>query len=370
MNIPFLNFEDTNKEVKDDLVKAFSQFIDSKWFVLGKELKSFEKEFAEYTNLDYCAGVGNGLDAITLSLMALGVSEGDEVIVPSNTYIATVLSVTKVGAKPVFVEPDVNTYNLDPLKIEEKITHKTKAILPVHLYGQPCDMNLICEIAKKHNLFIVEDNAQSQGALLNGIKTGSFGDINATSFYPSKNLGGYGDGGAITTNNLELYNKVLCLRNYGSEVRYYNKYKGVNSRLDELQASLLKVKLKKLDYWNNERARIAEAYNERLKGLSNIILPNIIKGASSVYHIYLIRTLNLEIRDGLKSYLADKGVGTLIHYPVPPHLQEAYADLGYSKGDFPIAEHLANTSLSLPIYYGLKVKEIDYICNQIISFYS
>jgi dTDP-4-amino-4,6-dideoxygalactose transaminase len=293
--------------------------------------------------------VSNGLDALVLSLRALGIGPGDEVIVPSNTYIATALAVSQVGATPVFVEPRMETYNINPELIPSKITKKTKAIMPVHLYGQACEMDEILEIAKTHNLFVIEDNAQAHLSSFNGRLTGSFGDINGTSFYPGKNLGALGDAGAITTNNGELAIRIKRLRNYGSEVKYYNEEIGYNNRLDEMQAAFLRVKLKYLQDWTQQRKEIAAWYNEVLKD-KNWILPKVHPDADHVYHLYVIRTSN---RDEVAEELKQEGIQTMIHYPIPPHLQKAYRHLGFKKGDFPIAEEIANTCLSLPIWPGM-----------------
>ena len=367
MKVPFLSFDATNDLIKDEIFHSFERFFDSKWYVLGNQVKSFETEYAQFNNTNHCVGVGSGLDALILALKALDIKSGDEVIVPSNTYIASVLSISYVGATPVFVEPDIKTYNLDVNKIESSITAKTKAIMPVHLYGQACNMTTIIALAQKYNLFVIEDNAQSQGATWKGHLTGSFGHINATSFYPGKNLGAFGEAGAITTNDEGLAGKVQALRNYGSIKKYYNEYKGVNSRLDEVQAGFLSVKLRYLNEWSEERRKIASHYNAELAPIQDILsLPFIEKEATSVYHLYIIRT---DRRDQLQEYLKQKGIGTLIHYPVPPHLQKAYAELGFKQGDFPIAEELANTMLSLPIFIGMKVKQINYICETIKLFF-
>ena len=297
----------------------------------------------------------------------LGIGKGDEVIVPSNTYIATVLAVSYVGAKPVFVEPNIETYNIDFSKIEEAVTPNTKAIMPVHLYGQACEMQPIMDIAKKYNLFVIEDNAQSQGATYKEKITGSWGDINGTSFYPGKNLGAIGDAGAVTTNDENLAEKVKILRNYGSQKKYYNEFIGHNMRLDELQASFLSVKLKYLKEWTLKRQEIGAWYDEALKEIEGLILPKIAEGATHVYHLYVIRTKK---RDELQSYLNEKGIGTLIHYPIPPHLQEAYESLGLKKGDFPIAEELAETCLSLPVWPGMGVEHVELISENIKAFFN
>lgn len=353
--------------IKAEMQEAFSSVYDSNWFVLGKNVEHFEKMYSLFNDVKFAVGLSNGLDALHLSLKIVGIQEGDEVIVPSNTYIATWLAVSFLGAKPVPVEPDMSTYNIDFKNIEQAITAKTKAIIPVHLYGQACEMNAIMDIARMHNLSVIEDNAQAQGAMYKGMLTGSIGDINATSFYPGKNLGALGDAGAITTNN-EIYSKrAKTLRNYGSEKKYYNDEIGYNMRLDELQAAFLSVKLKYLRQWTSERQRIAGLYDQALGNINGLILPRIAPNATHVYHLYVIRT---DKRNELQEYLKSNNIDTLIHYPVPPHLQKAYEGLGYQKGDFPIAETLANTCLSLPMWPGMTDEMIEKICNHIIAFYS
>lgn len=366
MTIPFFSLAHSNAIMKKDIMHAFEKVYDSNWFVLGKAVEEFEKDYAAFNHIKYCIGVSNGLDALSLALRALNIGPGDEVIVPSNTYIATALAVSETGATPVFAEPDEITYNLNVHNVEAAITGKTKAIIPVHLYGQCCDMDSLMKLAKKYNLYVVEDNAQSHGATFNGKPGGSFGDINATSFYPGKNLGALGDAGAITTNDEELAGKIKMLRNYGSREKYYNECIGYNKRLDEIQAAFLSVKLKYLQQFTEERKRIAEIYLKQLAGIEEIILPKTLKGATHVYHVFLIRT---QRRNELQVYLKEKGIDTLIHYPMPPHLQKAYAHLGYQKGNFPIAEMLADTSLSLPIYPGLSEKEIEFISMSIKTFF-
>lgn len=366
MKIPFLSFEPPNKQIKKEILSSFEQFFDSSWYILGEQIKKFEKEYALFNNVKHCVGVSNGLDALHLCLKALDIGKGDKVIVPSNTYIATVLAVSYVGATPVFVEPDITTYNIDPAKIEVAITPKTKAIMPVHLYGQACEMEPIMDIAKKHNLFVVEDNAQAHGAAYNGKLTGSWGNINSLSFYPGKNLGAFGDAGAITTDNDGLAQKAMALRNYGSQKKYYNDVIGFNMRLDECQAGFLSVKLKYLKEWTEQRQEIAGWYHEALKGIDDLILPSVAENATHVYHIYMIRTKR---RDQLQKYLADNLIGTLIHYPIPPHLQKAYLHLGFKKGDFSIAEDIADTCLSLPIWPGLQQSEVNYIAGKITDFF-
>jgi dTDP-4-amino-4,6-dideoxygalactose transaminase len=366
MKIPYLSFEYQNLTIQDNILESFRQFFEKKSYILGENVKQFEKEYAAFNNVQHCIGVSNGLDALHLSLKALNISKGDEVIVPSNTYIATALAVSYVGATPVFAEPDISTYNIDPSKIEEAITDKTRAIMPVHLYGQACEMEAIMDIAQKHNLFVVEDNAQAHGAAYKEKITGSWGNINATSFYPGKNLGALGDAGAVTTDDTELAQKTIVLRNYGSEKKYYNETIGFNMRLDECQAGFLSVKLKRLAEWTKQRQEIAEWYNESLNDIQALILPGVAAGATHVYHIYMIRTKH---RDELQQYLTDNGIGTLIHYPIPPHLQKAYDHLRFKKGDFPIAEEIAETCLSLPIWPGMKKSEVNYIAEKIKSFY-
>ncbi len=333
---------------------AFQRVYESNWFIQGQELLEFEREYAALNNSKYTVGVSNGLDALVLSLRSLGIGSGDEVIVPSNTYIATALAVSQVGATPIFVEPRMETYNINPELIEAAITKKTKAIMPVHLYGQACEMDEIMAIANAYNLFVIEDNAQSHLSAYNGKLTGSFGDVNGTSFYPGKNLGALGDAGAVTTNNEELANRIKRLRNYGSEVKYYNEEVGYNNRLDELQAAFLRVKLNYLQEWTNQRKEIASWYNESLKK-TNWILPEVHVNADHVYHLYVIRTAN---RDAVSEALKEKGIQTMIHYPVPPHLQKAYDHLGYKKSDFPIAEEIAKTCLSLPVWPGMTEDQI------------
>lgn len=365
MKIPFLSFEFVNKQIKAEILSSFENFFDSSWYVLGKQVKKFEEEFAAFNGVKYCVGVSNGLDALHIALKTLNIGAGDEVIIPSNTYIATALAVSYVGATPVFVEPDINTFNIDPIKIEAAISSKTKAILPVHLYGQACEMEPIMNIAKKNHLFVVEDNAQSQGASYIGKLTGTWGNINGTSFYPGKNLGAFGDAGAVTTNDTDLSKKASILRNYGSEKKYYNEVIGYNMRLDECQAGFLSVKLKYLKEWTEQRQEIARWYNNALKGIDDLILPAIAEKATHVYHLYVVRTKH---RDSIQKYLTDNGIGTLIHYPIPPHLQQAYQQLGLKKGDFPIAEEIADSCLSLPMWPGMQKNQIKRIASIIKKF--
>lgn len=348
---------------QEEFEKKAIEVLRSGWYVLGNEVKSFEKEFANYIGSKHCVGLASGLDALWMAFRLLGIGVGDEVIVQANTYIASVMGITMNGATPIFVEPD-SYYNIDASKIEEKITDKTKAILVVHLYGQASNMSKIVEICRKYDLRLVEDCAQSHGATFDGKTTGTFGDVGCFSFYPSKNLGAFGDAGAIVTNNDELANMFRVYRNYGSEKRYYNKVVGANSRLDEMQAGLLRVRLKYLDVLADEKRRICEKYLTELKN-DKIELPKIREGASHIWHQFVIRT---EARDELIDYLDVHNIGTIIHYPIPPHLSEAYNYLGYSVGDFPITEKYSNTVLSIPLYNGMTKEEQDYVIKTINSF--
>lgn len=367
MNIPFLSFVPMHSSIKTEMMNAFEKVYDSYWYVNGESVTNFEKEYATFNQVENVVGVSNGLDALYLALKTVGVKAGDEVIVPSNTYIATALAVTYIGATPIFVEPDIDTYNINPKNIEAAITSKTKAIMPVHLYGQCCEMEEIMAIAKKHHLFVIEDNAQSQGSSFNNKLAGAWGHINGTSFYPGKNLGAIGDAGAITTNDANYATQVKSLRNYGSSKKYYNEVIGHNMRLDELQAALLSVKLQHLPNWTLQRQQIANWYNEALKDVAEIILPKVHQNATHVYHLYIIRTNK---RDELQQYLTQQGIGTMIHYPMPPHLQEAYNFLEHKKGDFPIAEELANTMLSIPLYPGMTQEQTQQVSNAIKQFFA
>ena len=364
MKIPFVSFLPMEKELNDEIRGAFERVFTSSWYIEGKEDEAFEQTFAEYCGVSHCVGCGNGLDALMLSLKALGVGAGDEVIVPSNTYIATALAVTYVGAAPVFVEPDIDTFLIDPALIEAKITDKTKAIMPVHLYGQACDMDPIMEIAKKHGLFVVEDCAQAHGATYKGRKVGSFGDAAGFSFYPGKNLGALGDAGAAVTNSKELADKIRALGNYGSDYKYHHIYQGNNSRLDEMQAALRSAKLPLLDKMNEERRRIAKMYSE---GIDNpkVITPVVREECVPVWHIYGVRCNE---RDALEKHLNDRGIGTNKHYPIPMHMQECYKELGISEGALPVAEEISATELSLPMYYGMTDEQVRYVIDAINEF--
>lgn len=364
MEIPFVSFKPLEKEIRADLDAAYKRVVDRSWYIEGEEDSNFEKEFAAYCGTKYCVGCGNGLDSLMLSLKALGVSSGDEVIIPSNTYIATALAVTYVGATPVFVEPDIRTFNIDPSRIEEKISSRTRAIMPVHLYGQPVDMDPIMDIAKKHNLFVVEDCAQAHGALYKGKKIGSFGDAAGFSFYPGKNLGALGDAGATLTNSDEIAKKVRAYGNYGSDYKYHHIYKGNNSRLDELQAAFLSVKLKLLDKINDDRRATAKKLLDGIDN-DNIILPYVMPDVKPVWHIFGVRC---QEREKLEEHLQKHNIGFNKHYPIPMHLQGAYADLGIKKGELPIAEEISATELSLPMYYGMTDDEVNYLIEVINKF--
>ena len=361
----FLDLQKLNHSYQEKMKDIFSDFLDKGWYILGDGVKSFEAAYSEFSGTKYCIGVANGLDAIVLCLKAIGIAPGDEVIVPSNTYIATWLAVNYVGAIPIPVEPRISTYNINPDLIEKAITNRTRAIIPVHLYGQCCEMGEIINIANRYSLNVVEDNAQSQGARYNNQMTGSFGIANATSFYPGKNLGAFGDAGAVTTSDEEIEHKIRVLRNYGSERKYYNEVKGINSRLDELQALFLSIKLKYLEEVNLKRIERAAIYNEALSCLGNIVLPRVADKCTSVYHQYVIRTKS---RDNLQKFLADRNIGTMIHYPIPPHKQGAYNDRNFIDIDFHLAEEIANTCLSLPISSELTEEEQNYVIKSIKDF--
>jgi dTDP-4-amino-4,6-dideoxygalactose transaminase len=346
MNVPFLDLVSPYQELQEELDEAYFRVMNSGLYILGQEVENFEREYGEFCDTRYCVGVGNCLDALHLILRAWGIGPGDEVIVPSNTYIATWLAVSYTGAAPVSVEPDLHTFNINPALIEAAITPRTKAIIPVHLYGQPADMDPIMEIAVHYKLKVVEDNAQSQGALYKGRRTGSLGHAAGTSFYPGKNLGAFGDAGAVTTDDADLAKRIRILRNYGSEKKYYNEVKGYNSRLDELQAAFLRAKLQKLYEWNSRRRNVAERYLESLKNIEGLILPSVHDWANPVWHLFVVRYSN---RDALQQELSKNGISTLIHYPVPPHMSGAYTNTILRRGSYPLAENIADTVLSLPI---------------------
>jgi len=359
--IPFLDLKEIQLKQADKLSEAFNRVLNSGWYILGEEVKAFEREYAAYCGAGECVGVANGLDAIILALRALSIGPGDEVLVPSNTYIATWLAVSHVGATPVPVEPLLATANMDPALLEAALTPRTKAILPVHLYGQPADLDPILQFAREHGLKVIEDGAQSHGARYRGQRLGAHGDVVAWSFYPGKNLGALGDGGAITTNDPEIAEKIRVLRNYGSRVKYHNEVIGYNSRLDELQAALLRVKLPELDADNRQRGAIAARYQEGLAE-SGLSLPVIAEGCESAWHLYVVRHPQ---RDALARALSTKGIGTVIHYPIPPHMQPAYADAGIAAGSLPISERLHAEVLSLPIGPTMSLAQADAVIDAI-----
>lgn len=351
--IHFLDLGAPYKELKSEIDAAVQRVLDSGWFILGTEVDAFENEWATYCGSSHAVGLANGLDALTLALRALEVGPGDEVIVPSNTYIATWLAVSAVGATPVPVEPVPETFNIDPARIEAAITAKTKVILPVHLYGQPVDLDPILALARQHGLRVVEDAAQAHGAKYKGKRLGAHSDIVCWSFYPGKNLGAMGDGGAITTDNAELADRIRVLRNYGSRVKYVNEVLGVNSRLDPIQAAVLRAKLPYLDAWTERRRAIAELYAKELQG-TGLVLPAVPEWAEPVWHLYVVRSSE---RDSLQRRLTDAGIGTLIHYPIPPHAQQAYAEAGHAADAFPLASQLATEVLSIPMSPHLRADE-------------
>lgn len=362
--INYMNFSVMHSTLEGKFKEKFEEILNKNWFILGNEVERFEEEYANYCGARYCIGVGNGLDALRLILMGYGIGKGDEVIVPSNTFIATALAVSYVGAKVILVEPDEKTYTIDPKKIEEKINQNTKAIIPVHLYGRVADMDPILEIARKYNLKVIEDAAQAHGAIYRNKKTGNLADAAGFSFYPGKNLGALGDAGAIVTNDTMLAERVKALRNYGSSEKYHHTYKGVNSRLDELQAGFLRVKMPYLDQWNKERIRIAKMYCNGIKN-RKIQVPSIDYNGSNVIHIFPVFCKE---RNELKEYLDSNGIGTLVHYPIPIHLQKAYQEMNEVEGAYPIAERLAKEEISLPLYPGLKGEEIQFIVDKLNEF--
>jgi len=363
MKINFNQLDRGYLKFKEEYDKAAIKTLESGWYILGENTKKFESKFANYLDAKYCVGLNSGLDALVLAFRALGIGTGDEVLVPANTYIASVIGITENGATPVFVEPD-EFYNLDSNHVEKYITKNTKAILVVHLFGQAANMREIKNIALKHNLRLVEDCAQSHGAKVDGTVTGTWGDIGCFSFYPTKNLGAFGDSGAIVTNDADLFEKISMLRNYGSKVKYQNEIVGVNSRLDEIQSALLSVKLEHYDELRKEREAIAQEYLEKIKN-PLVVIPQIRNGSDHVWHLFVLRT---KYRDELQQFLERNGISTQIHYPIPPHLSKAYSYLKYQKGDFPITELYAKQMLSLPLYEGMTKEEIAYVIDTINRF--
>jgi dTDP-4-amino-4,6-dideoxygalactose transaminase len=363
-SIPFLDLKSAYVELQNELDEACQRVMKSGQYLLANELETFEKNFAEYSDAKYCIGVGNGLDALKLILQAYNIGQGDEVIVPTNTYIATWLAVTYVGATVLPVEPDINTYNIDPMLIETAITSRTKAIIPVHLYGQPADMDPINLIAKKYGLKVIEDAAQAHGARYKSRRVGGLGDAAAFSFYPGKNLGAFGDAGAVTTNDIELATKIRALRNYGSHKKYVNEMQGANSRLDEMQAAILNVKLKYLDEWNARRMNIAKIYLDRLKNIKDLVLPQILSGCEPVWHLFVVCDKK---RDSLQKYLAEQKIQTLIHYPIAPHKQQAYEFM--NSFSFPLSEKIHDEILSLPIGPHLSNREYEMVMEKVEIFF-
>ena len=364
MQVPFLDLKAPYLELKDELDAAYRGTMESGWYILGAEVEAFEREYAAYCGVKFCVGVANGLEALQLILRAYEIGFGDEVIVPSNTYIATWLAVSYAGATPVPVEPCPTTFNMDPQRVEAVITPRTRAIMPVHLYGESADMAPIMDIARARGLRVVEDNAQAQGALYRGRRTGGLGDAAGNSFYPTKNLGALGDAGAVTTDDEVVADKVRTLRNYGSRKKYFNEVKGFNSRLDELQAALLRVKLRKLDEWNERRRKIAFLYQQNLTGCEGLVVPREKDWSKSVWHQFVIQH---RCREKLRQKLTDAGVGTMIHYPVPPHTSEAYREMNWHASDFPHATRLANEVLSLPIGPHLTTQQVEYVSDVITA---
>lgn len=365
MKIDIFSLKEQYKSIREEIAKAIERVMSSGQFILGEEVGLFEKECVGYCNVKYGVGVNSGTDALFLACLTCGIGRGDEVITTPNTYIATALGISMTGARPVFVDIDERTYNIDPSKIERVITKKTKAILPVHLYGHCADMDPILKIARRYKLKVIEDCAQAHGALYKGRKVGSFGDAGCFSFYPTKNLGAFGDGGMVVTNSKEIHRQLLLLRDYGRKSRYRHIIKGYNSRLDTLQAAILRVKLKYLDSWNNKRRWAAQLYSELFKEADlEIILPFEADYARHIYHLYIVRIKN---RSRVIKRLSERGVRTLIHYPIPIHLQKAFKDLGYKRGDFPITEKVCREVLSLPMYPELTEREIRYVVVQFIE---
>jgi dTDP-4-amino-4,6-dideoxygalactose transaminase len=365
MKVPFLDLGAAYRELKPELDAATRRVMESGWYILGEEVEEFECEFAIYCGAKHCIGVGNGLDALMLVLRAQGIGSGDEVIVPANGYIASWLAVSYVGAIPVPVEPNLGTSNLDPRGIEKALTPRTRAIMPVHLYGQPVEMAEVMKIGRNHGLRVVEDAAQAHGAVYQGGRAGNLADAAGFSFYPTKNLGAFGDAGAVVTNDDELADRVRVLRNYGSRTKYQNEVKGINSRLDPLQAACLRVKLEHLDKWNQRRQLIAGRYLQELADIPDLNLPVAAKGAQSCWHLFVVRHPR---RDELQQHLKQAGIASLVHYPIPPHLSGAYAERGWKPGDFPIAENLAATVLSLPMGPHLNDEAVTQVIRSLHDF--
>lgn len=365
MKVPFATFEPMHNEIRKELDEAYKRVMDSNYFIQGNECKQFEQEFADYCGAKHCVGVATGLDAIYLILKAMDIKTGDEVIVPSNTFIATALAVSYTGATPVFVEPEIDTYNIDVTRIEEKITPNTKAIIAVHLQGRPADMDAVNEIAKKHRLKVLEDAAQAHGTKYKGRRVGALSDAAAFSFYPGKNLGALGDGGCVVTNDDDIASKVRALGNYGSDYKYHHIYQGTNSRLDEMQAAFLRVKLPCLEKWNDARKQVAKRY---LSEITNPLIKLPVAADKDYDHIYHVFVIRCDRRDELEKYLNDKGIGTVKHYPIPMHMQKAYESLNIPEGSLPIAEEISRTVLSIPMYYNMTDEEISYVIDAVNNF--
>ncbi len=365
MAIPFLDVKASYDELQTELDAAYRRIMKGGWYILGEEVKAFEKEYAAYCGAQHCIGVGNGLEALHLILRAYGIGPGDEVIVPANTYIATWLAVSHAGAIPIPVEPDILTFNMDPNLIEEAITPRTRAIMPVHLYGHPADMDPILAVATRYGLKVIADAAQAHGARYKGRHIGSIGDAAGFSFYPGKNLGAFGDAGAIATNDDSLADQLRLLRNYGSRVKYFNETIGYNSRLDPLQAAFLRVKLNHLDAWNRRRLVIVKLYQDKLSGLPNLKLPQVAQWAEPVWHLFVVRHFQ---RDSLRQFLEQRGIGIVIHYPVPPHLSDAYVEHPWHEVDLPITQNLANTVLSLPLGPHMQPTQAEYVIEALRDF--
>ena len=362
MNIPFSKFDGMHTPIREEMLEKFAEMYDKGWFIHGSECAAFEKEYAEYFGVKHCIGVGNGLDAIYLSLLAMGIGKGDEVIIPSNTFIATALAVSYAGATPVIVDPDSVTYNMCGNGLEEALTENTKAVIPVHLYGQAAEMDEVMAFARKHNLYVIEDCAQAHGALYKGQKVGTFGDMGCFSFYPGKNLGALGDAGAVISNNDELADKVRAISNYGSKEKYNHVYMGTNSRLDEIQCGFLRIKLRHLDEYNADRNRVAKRYIEGIKN-PKIRLPKIGENRTHIWHLFAVMC---DERDALAKHLEDKGIGVNIHYPISIADQKAYESLNLPR--LPIAQEIAATELTLPVYVGMTDEEIDYVIDAVNNF--
>ena len=366
MKVPFLDLKVTYLELADEIDLAIKRVLEGGWYILGENVRCFEEEFAAYCGSKYCVGVGSGIDALELLLKAHGIGTGDEVVVPANTYIATALAVSNVGATPVLVEPDPRTCNIDPFEIEAVITSKTRAVMAVHLYGQTADMKRIKGICREYNLKLFEDAAQAHGAMHFGVKAGSLSDGAGFSFYPGKNLGAFGDGGAVLTDERDVAEYVRIARNYGSEKKYYNAIKGMNSRLDELQAAILRVKLRHLDEWNRRRSKVARLYLDRLEARDEeLVLPQIGEGNSHVWHLFTVRSTR---RDSLRAHLKQEEVGTLIHYPVPLYSQAAYQEMSSLRKNYPISDAISERILSLPIGPHLSIEAAQYVCKAVNSF--